>query len=251
MQARPSAAPSLTLRLPAATRAAAATAGELPPATAVPLPSSTVSPPPFQLCSPLDGWRLEDLPKLISDSYRPPPPGSDDRHQGVDFTYSLFVTGLHSIEGVIVASVLPGWVAASVSDSFPYGDLVIVETPRDWLPADLVERLAIPEGESLYVLYAHLQDKPMAELGQLVAACTPLSRVGKTGNTEAAHLHLETRLGAAGARFPVMSAFMEGTTAEQRANYVRWRTSWEFRHFNPLLLLAPQAIPTPTPRKDY
>lgn len=219
-----------------------------PPFPGVPTPSLT--PPPFQLCSPLYGWPLEKLPEVISDPYRPPPPGSDDRHQGIDLVYSQYVTGRHTIEGVVVTAILPGRVAAAVLDSFPYGNLIIIETPRSWLTEDLIERLKVPENESLYVLYAHLQAPLRAELGQTVVACYPLAYVGKSGNTDAAHLHLETRLGTAGAVFPVMSAFREGTTAEERANYVRWRISWEFRHFNPLLLLAPWAVPTPTPPRS-
>jgi len=235
---------------PPAVPIAAATAAITAVATAtqtLAVPTPLLTPPPFQLCSPLYGWPLEKLPALISDPYRPPPPGSDERHQGIDLVYSQYVTGQHTIEGVVVTSVLPGRVAAAVLDSFPYGNLIIVETPRSWLSEELIERLQVPEKESLYVLYAHLQAPLRAELGQTVVACYPLAYVGKSGNTEAAHLHLETRLGTAGAVFPVMSAFREGTTEEQRANYVRWRISWEFRHFNPLLLLAPWAVPTPTP----
>lgn len=202
---------------------------------------------PFRLCSPLAGWPLEMIPRIISDPYHPPPMGSDERHQGIDLAYSTLVTGQSSILGVVVTSMLPGRVAASISDSFPFGNLVIIETPREILPDDIIERINLPPGKSLYLFYGHMQNSPLVSLGQPVVPCHPLGNVGQTGNTAAPHLHLETRIGPPGAIFSSFSAFLDGTTGDQRSNYKRWRTSGEFLHFNPLLLIAPEAIPTPTP----
>jgi len=61
--------------------------------------------------------------------------------------------------------------------------------------------------------------------------------VGSSGNTESPHLHFETRIGPAGTSFPVMSAFVDGVTDEERANYKLWRVSPQFRHFHPMRLM--------------
>ena len=117
------------------------------------------------------------------------------------------------------------------------------------MPDDLAVRLKVSDGQSLYLLYAHLQDGLSVSLGDEVPACGSLGRVGKTGNTNAPHLHLETRLGPSGAMFNVMSAFVENATLEEEANYRRWRVGGEFVHFDPMRLLDPQhPSPTVTPR---
>lgn len=164
--------------------------------------------------------------------------GSDDRHQGVDFTYHSLVGTVSSIMGVQVQSVLPGRVAVAVNDSFPYGNVVIIESNIKILPASLLEKLSIPEGQSLYLLYAHMQEELSVVFDDSVTACQPLGKVGKSGNTEAAHLHLEMRYGPPGVSFTAFSAFVEGVTSEQKANYRRWRTSGEFQHFDPMSFFA-------------
>ncbi len=191
----------------------------------------------FQLCSPLEDYPREKLAKIVSIPYRPPPPGWDDKHQGVDFVYHRQAGVERTIGGVPIQSILPGNVAAAIEDSFPFGNLVIIETARQDLPADWLEEFGLEPGESLYVLYAHMADGLMVKLGQDVASCQVLGAVGASGNTEAAHLHLETRIGPQGSSFPVMSAFVLGVTKEKRQNYDLWRTSMVFRHFDPMLLL--------------
>jgi murein DD-endopeptidase MepM/ murein hydrolase activator NlpD len=208
-------------------------------ATDTPLPVATeTSVPSFHLCSPLNGFPRDKLDKIISDGYKPPPPGSDDRHQGVDFVFHRQAGEQRNILGVSVQAVLFGTVAAAVHDSFPYGNLVIIETPYWHLPKDLVEELGIEPTESLYHLYGHLQGDLRVELGQRVTCCQVIGTVGASGNTEAPHLHLETRIGPIGQLFPVMSAFSDGVTGEQRANYVLWRTSMVFQHFDPMRLMG-------------
>ncbi len=209
------------------------------PDTPSPLPSNTPTPkPPFKICSPLEIHSLEVLPKIISDPYRPPPAGRDERHHGVDFSHYLF-GGLTTIRGVVVQSVMPGVAAAAISDSFPFGNFTIMETPFIDLPDSLTVRLQIKPGESLYILYAHLEQPPMVVLGEYIPACHPLGSVGKSGNAGVTHLHLETRIGTSGVHFPVMSNYLEDTTPEEEQNYVLWRTSGEFRHFDPMDLLLP------------
>jgi murein DD-endopeptidase MepM/ murein hydrolase activator NlpD len=192
--------------------------------------------PAFQICSPLAIYPLQELPEIISDPYRPPPPGKDARHQGVDFSH--YRRGdLLTIEGVEVQSVLPGTVAVSLVDSWPYGNLLILETPAEWLPTDLKNRLGMTEGESLYLLYAHLLEPPQFSLGDSVNACQYLDKVGKSGNAVEAHLHFETRIGPGGVVFPEMRYYRTDASDAARAAYLRWRTSGDFRHFDPMELL--------------
>ncbi len=164
--------------------------------------------------------------------------GSDDRHQGVDFVYHRLAGVTISILGVQVNSVLPGKVAAALVDTFPYGSLVISETPYEWLPQEWIDRFGIEENQSIYILYAHLQEAPMVSLGQVVDRCQGLGKVGKSGNTDAPHLHLETRLGLAGMSFANMAGLLAEVSDEERAHYKLWRTSGVFMHFDPMSLLG-------------
>jgi murein DD-endopeptidase MepM/ murein hydrolase activator NlpD len=191
----------------------------------------------FAICTPLEKHELGDLPGIVSDPYHPPPMGKDDRHQGVDFSYYRRGDRL-SIAGVVVQSVLAGKVAAAISESFPFGNLVIIETPNEILPVEVKEKFGIKPDESLYLLYAHLQDPPPVRLGAQIQACQPIGAVGKSGNAGVAHLHLETRIGPAGVQFPEMGYYRAEATADQKRYYTLWRTSGIFRHFDPMALLS-------------
>jgi len=193
--------------------------------------------PAFRLCSPLGDTSLEELRLIVSERYRPPPAGSEARHQGVDFAYFRKFNRA-AIEGAGIQSILTGQVAAAVVDSFPYGNMLILETPAGSLPEEIAGRIHIEEGESLYVLYAHMERPPSLSLGDHVEACQPVGTVGKSGNAGGAHLHLETRLGPAGSRFSGMAYYKAWATDEQKANYLLWRTSGTFKHFDPMLLLT-------------
>jgi murein DD-endopeptidase MepM/ murein hydrolase activator NlpD len=184
----------------------------------------------------LDIHDLDELPEITSDPYRPPPPGREERHHGVDFSY--YRRGERTtIQGVGVQSVLAGRVITAIPDSFPYGNVVIIETVYEDLPAELVAQLEIPPGESIYTLYAHMEKAPLVALGETVLACQALGQVGKSGNAYEPHLHLEMRLGAAGTEFTSMGFYKADDTEEERSNYVRWRTSGDFRHFDPMRVL--------------
>ena len=189
------------------------------------------------LCSPLAEFPRENLSKIISTAYSPPPLGWDDRHHGVDFVYHRLAGVDRTILGVGVQAVLSGWVAAAIEESFPYGNLVIIETPWKLLSPEMADELVINEDQSLYHLYAHLLETPVINIDQPVDACDLIGYVGASGNTEAPHLHFETRIGLSGGRFPVMNAFLEGVTEEERQNYNLWRTSKQYNHFNPMILL--------------
>ena len=201
-----------------------------------PIPTNAPTPIPFRICSPLDIHDLDELPEITSDPYRPPPPGREERHHGVDFSY--YRRGERTtIQGVGVQSVFSGRVVAAIADSFPYGNVVIIETVYEDLPPELAAELEIPPGESIYTLYAHMDQAPLVALGDPVLACQALGQVGKSGNAAEPHLHLEMRLGAPGAEFSSMGFYKADDTAEERSNYVLWRTSGEFRHFDPMRVL--------------
>jgi murein DD-endopeptidase MepM/ murein hydrolase activator NlpD len=198
-------------------------------------PTHTTS-PSLSICSPLVDQELSELAEIVSGPYDPPPMGKDDRHQGVDFAYYRRGEKL-SIEGVEVAAIFPGWVACALDDRIPYGNMVMIETPQDELPPALVEKLGIVEVESLYHLYAHFGEAPLVELGDWVECGQVLGQVGATGyNIVQPHLHLETRIGPAGARFEGMAYYDTRATEDEMGNYELWRMSGEFRHFDPMWL---------------
>jgi murein DD-endopeptidase MepM/ murein hydrolase activator NlpD len=196
------------------------------------------TPPEFRICSPLYDILREDLPRLVSDGYNPPPRlRPDDRHHGVDFAYYHWKGG-GPIAGSAVQSVLAGRVAMVLEGVFPYGNVVIVETPGDDIPEDIRAALDISTGQALYLLYAHMQENSLkVSLGNPVTACQVIGAVGRTGNTEAFHLHLETRLGPLGTTFNSMSAFTDEATDEEKRNYRLWRVSGKYQHFDPMRLL--------------
>jgi murein DD-endopeptidase MepM/ murein hydrolase activator NlpD len=181
---------------------------------------------------------LEELPQIISEPYHPPPPGKEERHHGVDFSYYRRGERL-TIQGSGVQAVLPGVVSLALQDKFPYGNVVIIETPQADLPAPLIELVGIQEGQSIYTLYAHLESAPLVNAGERVEACRTLGAVGKSGNAGVAHLHLEMRRGPAGSTLTTMSYYILEATAEEKASYLRWRTSGEFNHFDPMVVLFP------------
>lgn len=143
------------------------------------------------------------------------------------------------MQGEPIQSILPGVVAAALHDLYPYGNMVMVETSREMLPSQVMNLLGFQPGESLYVLYAHMDSSPAVAIGDVVDACQPLGEVGMTGNAELPHLHLETRLGPAGSVFESMRYYDTRATLEELATYELWRTSGVYRHFDPMILLSP------------
>jgi murein DD-endopeptidase MepM/ murein hydrolase activator NlpD len=199
-----------------------------------------------EICTPLGIHPLEELPEIIGDGYDPPRPGREERHHGIDFGYYHY-QDRDSMLGEPVQSVLDGQVASVLTGQYPYGNMVMIETGVEHIPALLGEQYEIPVGKSLYILYAHLDQPPQVNLGDMVTACQPLGVVGMSGNTDIPHLHIETRWGPPGQVFESMRFYDTRATQAEMDAYVLWRTSGVFQHFDPLYLLAPQALPTPTP----
>jgi murein DD-endopeptidase MepM/ murein hydrolase activator NlpD len=142
-----------------------------------------------------------------------------------------------------VQSILPGVVSSVLNDLYPYGNMVMIETPQSELPHEVINLLKMGEGQSLYHLYAHLNLPPQVKLGEAVTACQSLGEVGESGNTDIPHLHLETRVGPSDAAFASMRFYDTRATIQEMENYKLWRTSGEFTHFDPMLLLTYQNHP--------
>jgi murein DD-endopeptidase MepM/ murein hydrolase activator NlpD len=206
-------------------------------------PTATLLP---EFCSPLAIHPLEELPEIIGDAYDPPRPGREERHHGIDFAYYHYEDRDSMLEEP-VQSVMSGVVVGVMDGQYPYGNMLIVETSKDMFPDSLADRLEIPPGQSLYILYAHLDQVPLVAPGESVVACQPFGEVGMSGNTDIPHLHIEFRLGPAGSIFESMRFYDTRATVEEMDTYVLWRTSGTFQHFDPMLLLGPEVELTETP----
>ncbi|NUM44648.1 MAG: peptidoglycan DD-metalloendopeptidase family protein [Anaerolineales bacterium] len=199
-------------------------------------PSATPTQIPHTLCSPLEGYTFAELPDIESQPFIAPRPGKDDGHHGVDFAHWQYKDRM-TLEGVGVQSVLSGVVAASVPEKYPYGNMIIVETPVEFLSPEALAAFQIQPGQSLYLLYAHLKTPSPYQLGDPVTCGDLLGNVGNTGASGNPHLHLETRVGPAGATFASMEYYKTTSTDEERANYESWRFLGDFILFNPWTLL--------------
>lgn len=220
--------------------------------TATPQASPTIKPSataqkertldPVAMCSPLAGHPLELLPDIVSDPYAPPPNDREGRHMGVDFSYYQW-QDRDTIAGVEVQSIFSGIVAGVLKENdIPYGYAVFMESDLNALPEPIFEKLQVTDGDALYILYAHLQAAPMVILGQQVACGDILGLVGQTGGVDTPyaipHLHIEMRLGPGGWRTTEMGFYDTRLSDYARETYLLWRTSGEFRHFDPMLILG-------------
>lgn len=230
----------------------------VPTRTATALPPSA-TPAPW-LCSPLEGYHLDQISSLVVNPFSPPPPGSDDPHQGVDLADRQPGSQI-ALAGRLVQAALSGKVAAVIRDRFPYGNALLVESPLDELPKDWRAALSLEDpfptpqpnlaltcpdvvpknwqaGQSLYLLYAHLQQAPEFEPDDPILCGQGLGNVGDSGNALNPHLHLEVRLGPAGARFSSLAHYDNSATLEEMDNYCTWRVRGIFRLVDPLQLLG-------------
>jgi murein DD-endopeptidase MepM/ murein hydrolase activator NlpD len=232
-----------TIPSPSLTQTPAATVEKIDPPTHTPVLTHV---PGRQLCSPLGIHPLNELPEIIGDPYDPPRPGREERHHGIDFGYYHY-QDRDSMLGEPVQSILPGAAASVLDGNYPYGNMVIIESTTSDLPEDLLARLDLPEGQSLYVLYAHLDQPPMIDLGDRVVACQALGVVGMSGNTDIPHLHIETRLGPSGQVFESMRYYDTRATLEELHTYELWRTSGTFQHFDPMVVFGDEPAVKQTP----
>lgn len=227
-------------------------------ATSAPSPTPTATPTPFKACSPLEGLSIPEMTQIVSNPFQAPLPGRDDGHHGTDFAY--YSRGSRkTMLGLPIYSVLAGRIASVIDNRPPYGNMIIVETPLDQLPAGLLDgisfspqtlpapgdiRLMCPtpasppqwdsSHQSLYLLYAHMVEHEPLTIGQAVACGDSLGGVGTTGASVNPHLHFEVRLGPAGASFPALSHYSTTATDAERSGYCTWRVSGVFRMADPI-----------------
>lgn len=222
--------------------------------TAIPVLSSAV-------CSPLEGLTLSDVTSIKTNSLKLPSPGKDDGHHGIDYSFWTF-RGMDTIEGMGINSVLDGIVAGKVGNRFPYGYMVIIETPLEMLPPGLRSQLesiqpqpvqdmsnsplscpAISStdfsssGRSLYLLYAHMLEEVKLNPGDQVACGEAIGQVGNSGDSSNAHLHFEARVGPSGFRFTEMAHYLNDSSDTERLNYCAWRISGVFQLVDPQIII--------------
>ena len=231
-----------------------------PTVTQTDVPTTTPSPTAIEInvCSPLFDYPTENLVNMISNPFLPPKSGSDDPHQGVDF--SVIDPDLRvALKGSAVQSILAGEVVMVMNDRFPYGNAILVETPFLKLPVGWKEKLEnqpkpelfgtnttltcpagwdLPDQEnmdlSLYILYAHL-DTPIAyALGDQVDCGDGIGSIGDSGNALVPHLHVEMRYGFSSGIEGSMAHYTVSADQHEMSNYCRWRVSGWFRIIDPM-----------------
>lgn len=192
------------------------------------------------VCSPLQDHALTDLRKYMTQPFIPPQgENKETGHHGVDFAYYRRDGVGDHIVGTPIQSVLNGFMAG-LGYNPVYGNYLIIETPAEWLPPDLAALYPIASGESLYLLYAHMQDLAPFEIHEPLDCGQVVGYVGNSGDpyfVSDPHLHLETRMGAAGIFVEPMSFYDTQASEEEKAEYMKWRTSETFKLFDPMLLL--------------
>lgn len=223
-------------------------------------PTLELTPVLPQVCSPLAGVSFDRLADMIVNPYHPPKPGSDDPHQGVDLAQLSAPNGI-ALSGMVVQAVLPGKAAGLAADRFPYGNMLIIETPVDesllgaipglTLPPPLPELLppgaltcpestikpaALNEPRSLYVLYAHMQNPVSVEIGDSIACGQQIGAIGSSGNALNPHLHVEARIGPSGQTFESMAHYDPSASNTEMAAYCTWRVSGVFQTIDPSCL---------------
>jgi len=210
-----------------------------------------------EVCSPLAGYALPELAGIVVNPYHPPRLGSDDPHQGVDLAQVDPVNGI-ALTGMPVQAVLAGKVVGQAADRFPYGNMVMIETPLDgavaasnpalMVPTPLPERLppgaltcpdlnvsppAASDPRSFYILYGHMQNLPTVSLGDSVSCGQELGTIGESGNALNPHLHVEVRVGPSGQAFPSMAHYDPSADYEEMAAYCLWRVSGVYQTIDP------------------
>jgi len=233
-----------------------------PTNTLIPEPEITPSPTisSVVISSPLQEYSIDELVDMISNLYNPPTPGSDDPHQGVDFSVVDPNLG-YATKGETVQAILSGNVVMIMNDRFPYGNSLLIETTFENLPPSWKDFLAVlpspesfavnpaltcPEGWdqpqnggealSLFILYAHLADAAEREIGDQIKSGEIVGLIGDSGNALAPHIHIEMRYGFSESLMGNMAHYDVTANEEEMSNYCRWRVSGWYRLVDPMSL---------------
>jgi len=75
-----------------------------------------------------------------------------------------------------------------------------------------------------------MKDPPDFKVNDLVTQCQILGSVGTSGESSQFHLHLETRIGPADAKFTSIAHRDTSATDEEMYNYCVWRISNIFQN---------------------
>jgi murein DD-endopeptidase MepM/ murein hydrolase activator NlpD len=216
----------------------------------------------LKVCSPLKEIVLSQIEKHIVNPYKPPHPGSDDPHQGVDIAI-LDKTNGYAIPGAPVQAILDGKVVLVIDDRFPYGNAILIETPLNQLPPGWFSYLQIPtpaptlpphpsltcpvsgffpnwddNKRSLYLLYAHMLEPSRFKPGDPITCGDTLGAIGESGNALNPHLHIEARVGPAGVVFPGLAHYETRARPEEMEAYCLWRVSGVFQLLDPMSIFA-------------
>ena len=199
-----------------------------------------------KMCSPLQVQPLEDLSQIITQTYLPPRQlesgeYSDEGHHGLDLGYYTREGALFT--GTGVTAVFDGIVAGLVNDKPPYGNAIILESLPHQIPAELGVVFAVGEGESVYTLFAHLQEMQIQQLGEDISCGQQIAQTGLTGFTGGPHLHIEFRVGPSSTQFDSMGYYRADMLPVEMENYRLWRNSGTFRLVDPAVVFgldAPQ-----------
>jgi murein DD-endopeptidase MepM/ murein hydrolase activator NlpD len=160
-----------------------------------------------------------------------------------------------------VQAVVGGKVAGLAIDRFPYGNMLMIESPLEGalsnglppevLPTPLPEllkgsALSCPDlnlrpvdrsdPRSVYVLYAHLQSPPAFVLGEEIQCGQEIGAIGSSGNALNPHLHLEVRAGPAGQTFDSMAHYDNSAAPAEVTAYCAWRVSGLYQTIHPACL---------------
>lgn len=233
-------------------------------------PTSTITPAPttetaVEVCSPLEGIDRSKLHEITSNPFKAPNPYVDnsDRHPAIDFSFYGFES-YTTFANFPIQSILPGKVILIENDRFPYGNMILIETPFTQVDPGFLATIPQPtplppsiytidercpvngtpvtwnlQKKSLYVLYAHLAQEPDFSKGDIVSCGQNLGLAGKTGNAVEEHLHLEIRIGPSNAHFSSIGNYHSMNTPEERYNYCIWSLSGVFQPIDPAVLLYP------------
>lgn len=230
-------------------------------------PTLTATQEPVLLCSLFKGEDEVDLMNRISNPFYRPAPGSDNPHQGVDFS-EYDPVNRYATSGKPVQALISGRVAMVVEDAFPFGNAIIIETAYDDLPLDWRIKLAgylpvyrqafhtnlscfgdweNPSGDiertSLYIMYAHFESPVRYELGDYINCGAEIGQIGMTGNALAPHVHVEMRVGPAGEVFEEMEHYDASASLTAMENYCRWRVSGWYHLLDPMEILFAESLP--------